>query len=272
MSLRIWNGVLLIAAILTILSWLAFAPSWRAVRRYTQKCTTCGHLPNTPTERARRFLRRLSRFLVWIQVGKIEIAGLENLLLPGPKIIAPNHPHSVDPFIFPLLIPELRCMTARGVMKFCGGLGALILGPCGAFCADLRRGRGVTALNAGVRVLASGQTLLIFPEGWAYLDGLTRPFKRGVVHIARRAAQHLGQPVAIIPVHLRHRAHPGAWINRLNPRLQFLLVALLFPVYRRGLKVVVGEAILSSELPKDEELATENLRDVILVLGSKSRR
>ncbi len=156
-------------------------------------------------------------------------------------------------------------------MKFCGGLGALVLGPCGAFCADLRPGRGGPALNAGVRVLTSGQTLLMFPEGWAHLDGFTRPFKRGLVHIARRAAEHLGHPVRIIPVHLGHGAHPGAWINRLNPRLQFLLVALAFPIYRRGLKVVVGAPMFSSDLPIDEKVATEKLRDVILALGSKSR-
>jgi 1-acyl-sn-glycerol-3-phosphate acyltransferase len=153
-------------------------------------------------------------------------------------------------------------------MKFCGGLGALILGPCGAFCADLRRGKGVPALKTAVRVLTSGQTLVIFPEGWAHLDGITRPFKRGIVHIAREASAQLNRPIPIVPVNLRHGAHPGGWINRLNPRLQFLLVPLAFPVYRRGMKVTVGRPILSSTLPVDDTCATTYLRTEILSLAS----
>src|SRR6202040_197590 len=100
-----------------------------------------------------------------------------------------------------------------------------------AFCADLRPGKGARAATAGVRVLTSGQTLVMFPEGWAHLDGITRRFKRGAVHIARAAAAQLGHAVPIVPVYLRHGVHPGPWINRLNPRLQFLLVALAFPIY-----------------------------------------
>jgi 1-acyl-sn-glycerol-3-phosphate acyltransferase len=122
------------------------------------------------------------------------------------------------------------------------------------------------ALKSAVQVLGSGQTLVIFPEGWAHLDGITRPFKRGLVHIAREAAAQLGHPIPIVPVHLRHRTHPGRWINRLNPRLQFLLVALAFPIYRRGVKVTVGAPILSSALPSGGTSATAHLRAQILSL------
>jgi Delta7-sterol 5-desaturase len=191
----------LLAASIAFLEW----PGrwWRALSTYAKACTRCGFLPDPPTKKGCIFSKRLSRFLVWLQVGKIEIAGTADFVSVGPKIIAANHPHSVDPFIFgALLLEAARYMTARGVMKFCGGLGALILGPCGAFCADLRRGKGVPALKSAVRVLTSGQTLVIFPEGWAHLDGITRPFKRGVVHIAREAAAQLGHPIPIVPVHL----------------------------------------------------------------------
>jgi 1-acyl-sn-glycerol-3-phosphate acyltransferase len=259
----------LVAASLALVRWPG--RRWQAWRSYTRACSTCGYLPDPPTGRAHRFIKRLSRFLVWLQVGKIEINGttnFANLVSAGPKIIAANHPHSVDPFIFGVLLPQAaRYMTARGVMKFCGGLGALVLGPCGAFCADLSRGKGVRALNTGVRVLTSGQTLVIFPEGWAHLDGVTRPFKRGVVRIARDGAGQLGHAIPIVPVHLQHGRHPGPWITRLNARLQFLLVALAFPIYRRGVEITVGAPILSSELPFDDTSATAHLRAAILSLG-----
>jgi lathosterol oxidase len=261
----------LVAASSAVLGWPG--RRWHALRSYARACASCGYLPDPPTKRGRVFSKRLSRFLVWLQVGKIEITGTADLFSGGPKIIAANHPHSVDPFIFGVLLPgAARYMTARGVMKFCGGLGALILGPCGAFCADLRRGKGVAALKSAVRVLTSGQTLVIFPEGWAHLDGITRPFKRGVVYIAREAAAQLGHPIPIVPVHLQHGAHPGSWINRLNPRLQFLLVPLAFPIYRRGVKVTVGAPILSSALPASDASATAHLRAEILSLDAANNR
>ena len=142
----------------------------------------------------------------------------------------------------------------------------MILGPCGAFCADLRRGKGMGAMNCAVQVLTTGQTLVIFPEGWAHLDGVARPFKRGVVYIARTAASQLGHPVPIVPVHLRHGACPGQWINRLNPRLQFFLMPMLFAIYRRGTIVTAGRPIMSSELPTDATMAAAWLREQILAL------
>jgi 1-acyl-sn-glycerol-3-phosphate acyltransferase len=273
MLLGVWRAVLMLAALLGIGALLAGAHYCQRFRVAAGQFAVCGHLPAPPSARNIRLLRKLSRFLVWMQVGKIEVVGLENLQIGGPKIIVPNHPHSVDPFVFPLLLPEpARYMTARGVMKFCGGLGGLILGPCGAFCADLRPGKGLPALHSAVRVLTSGQTLVVFPEGWAHLDGITRPFKRGVVHIARKASAQSGcGSLPIVPVFLRHGAHPGPWINHLDPRVQFVLIAFAFPVYRRGLKVVVGAPILASDLPPDEELAARKLRDVIVGLGSESR-
>jgi 1-acyl-sn-glycerol-3-phosphate acyltransferase len=263
--------MVLLAAAVALLGWPLVRKRWRELRRYAQAYSRCGYLPDPPSERGRLFSKRLSRFLVWLQVGNIEITGGASLAVTGPKIIAANHPHSVDPFVFGVLLSEgARYMTAAGVMKFCGGLGAMILGPCGAFCADLRRGKGVPALKTGVQVLTSGQTLVIFPEGWAHLDGTARPFKRGVVHIAREAATQLGRPIPIVPVHFRHGAHPGAWINRLNPRLQFFLMPLAFPIYRRGVKVAVGKPILSSALPVDDSAAAAQLRTRILGLGVKS--
>src|SRR5437588_12455231 len=100
-SSRIWIGILLIGLLLGVLAWYNLARWWCPLRRYAESCAICGHLPDPPTRRGLDFSKKLSRFLVWIQVGKIEVTGLENLLTPGPKIIAPNHPHSVDPFVFP---------------------------------------------------------------------------------------------------------------------------------------------------------------------------
>lgn len=242
-------------------------PLLRSVRTYIKNVSTCGFLPPPPSKVAVAFLHWLSRVLSWIQVGKVKIIGSENLKADGPMLIAPNHPHYIDPAIIVLALGRpVRFMAARGVMRFGFGFGSLIAGPCGAFTADLTPGKGGPARVAGVRVLTSGQVLAMFPEGWAYLDGKLGPFKKGAVRIAREAATQIGQAVNIVPVHLRYGRYPGNWIRKLHPIFEYLLVFLAFWYYRRGVTCVIGKPISSSTLPSDDTEATEILKKRIVSL------
>src|SRR3990167_8712179 len=110
--------------------WLCYIrPKLTQARTYIANATTCGFLPPPPTPGALRFLKGLSRVLLWIQVGKVKYIGLENLNVDGPIIIAPNHPHYIDPAIIIRAINQpARYMAARGVMRFACGLVSLIAG------------------------------------------------------------------------------------------------------------------------------------------------
>ena len=136
----------------------------------------------------------------------------------------------------------------------------------GAFAVDIDRGQGAPAYRAAIRVLTSNQRLVIFPEGWAHLDGRMGAFKKGTVCIAKQAAQKINQAINIVPVFLSYGRYPGEWINKLNPRLQYLMTFLCFLRYRRGVTVVVGNPISSSLLPKCNEEATKMLQNVIIDL------
>jgi 1-acyl-sn-glycerol-3-phosphate acyltransferase len=182
-------------------------------------------------------------------------------------LIVPTHGHYVDPFVLALVLPDrARCMAARGLLEFGGGVGALIFCRWGAFCTDLDVGKGGPAVDAAVRILASGQTLVMFPEGWAHMDGVVGPFKRGAVGIARLSAAKVGGPVSIVPVHLRYGTYPGPWITKLPPPVQYLVVFLGLAVFRRGVRVVVGKPLLSSELPERTTPATQELRRAVLAI------
>ena len=92
--------------------------------------------------------------------------GREHLGTPAPRIIAANHVHWIDPFLLGFVLDApARYMAARAVFRFGGGLGALVVAPWGAFCADLRTGRGSGAIAAAITALTSGQTVVMFPEG-----------------------------------------------------------------------------------------------------------
>lgn len=238
---------------------------------YIKNASTCGFLVPPPTLRATKMFHALARFVAFIQVGKIRIKGLETLQkLPAPYIVASNHPHYADAVIIPLMInAPARYMIAREVMQFAGGLGALITAPAGGFAVDIDPGQGAPAFRAAIRVLTSNQRLVIFPEGWAHMDGKMRSFKRGAVCIAKQAAHKLKHNVNIVPVFVRYDRYPGSWINKLNPRLQYLLTFVCFLRYRRGVTVVVGNPISSATLPKCNCEATTMLQNAIINLDPK---
>jgi 1-acyl-sn-glycerol-3-phosphate acyltransferase len=138
------------------------------------------------------------------------------------------------------------------------------------FCADLTAGKGIPALKAAVKILLSGEMLLLFPEGWTNMDGMVGPFKRGVVSIARMTEAKGGRPVSIIPVYMRYGKYPGAWIRRFPMPVQCLIMLFGLISFRRGVRVVVGAPLLSSELSRDPTQATEHLRDAVLMLKANA--
>jgi len=248
--------------------WLSMArPLLKRARAYIAQVSTCGYLPAPPSPGAVAFLRGLARFFAWWQAGKLTVIGRENLKISGPFVLAPNHPHYVDPAIAVLILDRpARFMAARGVFRALWGLGSLICSRVGAFAADLTPGKGGPAREAGIKVLTSGQTLVMFPEGWAYLDGKLGQLKKGAVRIAREAQNRRGSPVHIVPVFLRYGRYPGSWIKKLNPTLEYLFLFLNAWYYRRGVTAVVGKPISSAELPLDDARATELLAQRIVAL------
>ena len=282
-SARNPNGIILTSLGLALLAW--FIPAlyrrlsstcrhlgngFREARRYAAAMQDPGHLPPPPTDNGQRWMMRLSRALCWLFVGRIEITGRENLegIPTDSVIVTPNHPSPYDVIVLPAVLNrKARYMAALGVMQALRGIGGLIVGPLGAFAANLDRGKGAPALRAAIRVLCSGQTLVMWPEGWTYLDGKIGPFKKGAVRIAKQAASELKSDTYIVPVNLTYGRYPGAAIMRLPIKVQYLLLVAGFPFFRRGVKVVIGKPIASSALPENDAEATELLKITIVKLG-----
>jgi 1-acyl-sn-glycerol-3-phosphate acyltransferase len=219
---------------------------------------------------------RLARVLVFVQVGKITVVGRERLpSTDAPYLVVANHTHYADGPVIGLTLgvrARPRYFIARGVLRFGRGLAALVLGPAGAIAVDLRPSGGRRELAAGVRVLASGERLVLFPEGWAHMDGHRGTFKRGAAYVAIRAAERRGRPIAIVPCYLHYPRHPGEWMTRMRPSLQYFLTAMGFWRYRRGVTAVIGPPILSDTLPASWDEATAFLETRIRALSPTSTR
>jgi 1-acyl-sn-glycerol-3-phosphate acyltransferase len=115
--------------------------------------------------------------------------GLDNVPRTGPAIIASNHLSFSDHFFAPLPLPrkvvflaKSEYFTGRGIKgliskAFFSGLGQLPIDRTGGAASE-------RALRTGLRVLAAGELLGIYPEGTRTPDGRLYRGKTGVARLA----------------------------------------------------------------------------------------
>ncbi|MBK7750618.1 MAG: hypothetical protein IPI39_25615 [Candidatus Obscuribacter sp.] len=114
-------------------------------------------------------------------------------------------------------------------------------------------------------------------EGQENIDKVDGPRSSPVqspplVKIAREAARRSGKPVYLVPSYLRYGKYPGAWLSSLDRAVQYFVVLLLFPLYRRQARLVVGKAWSTDEMvdstgqPLTDEEATKIFRDKVVAL------
>jgi len=118
--------------------------------------------------------------------------GTENVPRTGPAILASNHLSFSDHFFAPLPLPrkvvflaKSEYFTGRGIKglfsrAFFSGVGQIPVDRAGGEASD-------RALATGLRVLASGQLLGIYPEGTRTPDGRLFRGKTGVARLALEA-------------------------------------------------------------------------------------
>jgi 1-acyl-sn-glycerol-3-phosphate acyltransferase len=109
----------------------------------------------------------------WYEVGRAVVRLYSNLfydlhvhykskLPPGPKIVACNHPSTVDPILLTLVTPEqMSILITERLFK------VPVCGPSLRFTGHIEVPvvNGRPALLEGIRALQEGRTLGIFPEG-----------------------------------------------------------------------------------------------------------
>ena len=120
-------------------------------------------------------------------------------LPPGPKIIAPNHPTTTDPFLITALLSEPTSVLIKGKLFKVPLFGRYLkhVGHVPVVC-----GQGRAAFEAARRVLEIGKNVLIFPEGAISPSegGFHRPHTG-----AARLALITGAPIVPVGIHLDRR-------------------------------------------------------------------
>ena len=127
------------------------------------------------------------------------VKGLENVPAKGGAIFASNHLSFSDSFFLPLVLPrritflaKADYFTGRGIKGrltagFFRGVGQVPVDRSGGKASD-------AALTTGLRILAEGELLGIYPEGTRSPDGRLYRGKTGVARLA------LETRVPVIPI------------------------------------------------------------------------
>lgn len=127
-------------------------------------------------------------------VFRIKVMGEENLPENGGVVVAVNHRSNWDPVIMGAVTKrKLRSIAKAELFKT--KIGRWFFKALGAF--PVERGKGdIGAVKTSLKILSSGEALLIFPEGTRTTDEAGAKAKTGAVMMASHA------DVPIIPVYI----------------------------------------------------------------------
>jgi 1-acyl-sn-glycerol-3-phosphate acyltransferase len=149
-------------------------------------------------------------FRPWVQ-------GMEHIPTDGPAILASNHLSFSDSIFLPLMVDrhitflaKSDYFTGKGVK---GRLIAWFFASVGQVPVDRTGGRASeAAIDTGLRVLAEGHLLGIYPEGTRSPDGR---LYRGKTGVARMALEGHVPVIPVAMINTRHVQPPGKILPRI---------------------------------------------------------
>jgi 1-acyl-sn-glycerol-3-phosphate acyltransferase len=168
------------------------------------------------------FMYRVVRPLLRL-IYRPVVAGLDNVPMEGPIILASNHLSFVDSVVIPLVVPRRVTFLAKAEYFEGRGVGGIL----GAFLSAMghipvprsEQRAAVAALDIALRTLQEDHAFAIYPEGTRSEDGKLYRGHTGVGWLALNAG------VDVVPVAVRetNRIMPvGARIPRVHrPGVRF---------------------------------------------------
>ncbi len=153
------------------------------------------------------------------------VSGVRNVPRRGPVILASNHLSFSDHFFGPIPVPRKVIFLAKAEYFTRPGLKGLISKAffAGVGQIPIDRGGGPAseeAIRTGLRVLAAGQVLGIYPEGTRSPDGRLYRGKTGVARLAIESGAPV-VPVAMIDT-FKFQPPSTIWPNpRIRPGVRF---------------------------------------------------
>ncbi|TSK07283.1 MAG: 1-acyl-sn-glycerol-3-phosphate acyltransferase [Geobacter sp.] len=158
---------------------------------------------------------------------KVEVEGLEMVPTEGPVIYMGNHQGNFDILALTRAIPRLFSWVAKEELFRVPVFGAAMR-RAGYIPLDRSDGRkALKSMNQAAQRIASGASVVIFPEGTRTKDGALLPFKRGAFMLATRA----GVPIVPFTINGSRAINPR---NRIELRPGTIRVSFGAPIEVAG--------------------------------------
>lgn len=149
----------------------------------------------SPGENKIHFIARIwAKIMLVLSGTRVEVIGAENVLLGKPQIFMSNHQSDFDIFVVLGFIPgQFRWIAKKELFNIPIFGGAMR--NAGYIEIDRQNHeKAMKSLDIAAQKIREGKSVMTFPEGTRSKDGLVKPFKQGMFHLAIKAE------VPIVPV------------------------------------------------------------------------
>jgi 1-acyl-sn-glycerol-3-phosphate acyltransferase len=149
----------------------------------------------SPGENKSHFIARLwARTILALSGTRVKVIGADNVLIGKPQIFMSNHQSDFDIFVVLGFIPgQFRWIAKKELFKIPIFGGAMR--NAGYIEIDRQNHeKAMKSLEIAAQKIRDGKSVMTFPEGTRSKDGVVKPFKQGMFHLAIRAG------VPIVPV------------------------------------------------------------------------
>ncbi|MBF2063361.1 MAG: 1-acyl-sn-glycerol-3-phosphate acyltransferase [Calothrix sp. C42_A2020_038] len=184
--------------------------------------------------------------------GRIFITGQEYIPTHGPVILAPTHRSRWDALMVPYAAGrDLTGRDLRFMVDFneCQGLQGWFIRNLGGFPVNPKH-PSIATLRHAVDLLATGETLVIFPEG-GIRKGKLHPLKPGIARLALSAeSSYVGLGVQIVPISIDYSRTNPTWGTNVNINIgkPIKVAEYQIPNSKQGAKSLTAD--LASSLQK----------------------
>jgi len=192
------------------LPWLAPDSAVRSSVRLTRiGMFTAETLARLLLDGAGTSLEQRARELSWVAENLAALTGarprIQGDVPAGPCVLVSNHISYLDPVV---IASHVRCAPiAKSEVMHWPAMGEIARRVGVLFVKRGCAHSGARVLREGLRALAQGVSILIFPEGTTTIGDGVLPFQRGAFGLAKLAG------VPVVPVAVHYEERDAAWIG-----------------------------------------------------------
>jgi 1-acyl-sn-glycerol-3-phosphate acyltransferase len=141
-----------------------------------------------------------AKILLILTNTKVSVIGTENVLSKEPGIYMANHQSDIDILILLAHVPgQFRWIVKKELFQI--PIFGAAMKKAGYIEIDRKNhARAMISIEAAARKISEGKSVMSFPEGTRSKNGMVKPFKQGMFHLAIKSGVPI-VPISIIGAH-----------------------------------------------------------------------